>query len=257
MVIFDHNIWGWRLGNQMFQIAALVGTAKKFKTIFSIPEGWKYEDFFKNKLPASRPVSNRFLFKENGFHYQDPPKPDKKGVYAMSGYFQSEKYFEHCKEEIRKYFALKDDIINPLKEKYKEILERDNICSIHVRRGDYVNLSDHHTNLDMGYYLKAIKNFPKDFTFVIFSDDIEWCKEQFPPSDKFVHIEGEEDYIDLFLMTLCKNNIIANSSFSWWSAWLNENPDKKVIGPKSSNWFGPANKHLNTKDLYPNNWIEI
>ena len=89
--------------------------------------------------------------------------------------------------------------------------------------------------------------------FLIFSDDIVWCKNNFV-GDKFIFIEGEEDYIDLWLMSLCNHNIIANSSFSWWGAWLNKNNNKTVIAPK--NWFGP-NKKLDPTDLYCKDWLVI
>ena len=92
-----------------------------------------------------------------------------------------------------------------------------------------------------------------DITYLIFSNDIEWCKKNFI-GNQFIFIEGEKDYIDLWLMSLCKNNIIANSSFSWWGAWLNTNSDKKVITPK--NWFGPAINH-STQDLIPEKWFMI
>jgi hypothetical protein len=103
----------------------------------------------------------------------------------------------------------------------------------------------------MDYYRNAIAEFSDDTRFLVFSDDIQWCKENFK-GDNFHFIEGEKDYVDLYLMSLCNNNIIANSSFSWWGAWLNNTPNKKVIAPKQ--WFGKA-KQLNTKDLIPETWI--
>ena len=89
--------------------------------------------------------------------------------------------------------------------------------------------------------------------FVVFSDDIKWCKEHIKPSN-VIYIENEKDYIELYLMSICNNNIVSNSSFSWWGAWLNKNEDKKVIGPLK--WFGTAITH-NTDDVLPNNWIKI
>ena len=104
--------------------------------------------------------------------------------------------------------------------------------------------------------MKAIKQMPKDSLFLIFSDDIAWCKANFPDlPEKFVFIEGNADHEDLLLMSHCKNNIICNSTFSWWAAWLNSNPEKKVIAP--SKWFGPAFENYNTDDLYCDGWIKI
>ncbi len=135
-------------------------------------------------------------------------------------------------------------------------MSSDNTCSIHVRRGDYLNSPNHHPVQNMNYYMKAIKQMPKDSIFLIFSDDISWCKANFPDvPEKFIFVEGNADYEDLLLMSLCKNNIMCNSTFSWWGAWLNKNPNKKVIAP--SVWFGPAYANHNTEDLYCEGWIKI
>ena len=115
-----------------------------------------------------------------------------------------------------------------------------------------MNLPNHHPACNLGYYKEAIKLMDVN-KFIVFSDDMSWCKENFV-GDEFIFMENNSDYIDLWLMSLCDNNIIANSSFSWWGAWLNQNPNKKVIAPKK--WFGPAINH-NTKDLIPESWIII
>jgi hypothetical protein len=91
--------------------------------------------------------------------------------------------------------------------------------------------------------------------FYVFSDDIEWCKNFFSDILDFEFISGNNEIRDLYLMSSCENNIIANSSFSWWGAWLNKNPNKKVIAP--SVWFGPAKKNVITEDLYCKNWIKL
>ena len=98
-----------------------------------------------------------------------------------------------------------------------------------------------------------MNNFPPKTKFLIFSDDITWCKKNFI-GDSFIFIENEVDFIDMYLMSMCINNIIANSTFSWWGAWLNKNKNKKIISP--INWFGPA-KPLNIRDVIPHNWVKI
>jgi hypothetical protein len=104
--------------------------------------------------------------------------------------------------------------------------------------------------------MKAIKHMDQDSVFLIFSDDIYWCKQNFPDlPEKFVFIDENKDYEELFLMSKCKNNIICNSTFSWWGAWLNKNDQKKVVAP--AKWFGSAYDHYNTNDLYCENWIKI
>jgi hypothetical protein len=106
----------------------------------------------------------------------------------------------------------------------------------------------------MKYYQEAMKHFDDDTLFVVFSDDIDWCKSVFK-GDNFIFITNEQDYVDLYLMSLCKNNIIANSSFSWWGSWLNKNEGKKVIAP--SKWFGRAYSDWDTNDIYTKNMIKL
>ena len=135
-------------------------------------------------------------------------------------------------------------------EKYSEILNGET-CSIHVRRGDYLGLNGHHPVCDLEYYNKSINLFDKNTKFLVFSDDIKWCQENFK-GENFIFISGNRDFIDIWLMSLCQNNIIANSTFSWWGAWLNQNINKKVIAP--SKWFGPLKINHNTQDLIPEAW---
>lgn len=175
------------------------------------------------------------------------------------GYFQSEKYFKKYKNVIlNKYFQPKREVLEYINQKYAWIKER-KCLSIHVRvGGDRVWLQDQFTNTSMEYYEKAInKVLEKDPTvtdYVIFSDNINYCIEIFGDDENITYIKDEISYIDLFLMSMCTHNIIANSTFSWWGAYLNQNPDKIVVAPKTE-WFGPAHKHFNIEDLFPNEWI--
>ena len=110
--------------------------------------------------------------------------------------------------------------------------------------------------MDLSYFDKATSEIVKkhsDIRFVVFSDDINWCKEAFK-NKNFTFIEDEKDYIDLHMMSLCKHNIIVNSTFSWWGAWLNTNPNKIVIAPKV--WFG-SSSHEDSKDVIPNDWTVL
>ena len=167
----------------------------------------------------------------------------------LKGYFQSEKYFDE--KVVRELFSIDDNSKNYINDKYGDLLEK-KTTSIHIRRGDFLDRLDRHPVQSMDYFNKAIEHFD-DNIFLIFSDDINWCKENFK-GNNFVFIEGEKDYIDLYLMSMCKNNIISNSSFSWWGAWLNQNNEKIVISP--SIWFGNS-KNLNTNDIYCEKWIKI
>jgi hypothetical protein len=124
--------------------------------------------------------------------------------------------------------------------------------SIHVRRGDYLHQQYHHPICSAEYYSQAIDLINENIPIVIFSDDINWCKENIKAD---FYIENNKNYEDLYLMTKAKHNIIANSSFSWWGAWLNKNPDKIVVAPGI--WFGEGYLHLDLSDLIPEEWKVI
>jgi hypothetical protein len=245
------------LGNKMFQISAAYSLSidNNDECLFEI----------KNFSNAHQTVPTYFenIFRKINFgifnpknHYQEPFFHYKSIDYSydllISGYFQSEKYFKHNRKKILDLFSIDDHSLNYINKKYGKLLEN-KTCSIHIRRGDYLSLPNHHPICDISYYLESIENFDKDTLFLIFSNDIEWCKQNLSLDNK-IFVENEKDYIDIWLMSLCDHNIIANSSFSWWGAWLNENQNKKVIAPK--NWFGSAINH-NTKDLYCDGWVLI
>jgi len=249
------------LGNYMFQIAAAYAYGRKYdkNIVFNCAESsgphhhvTSYEkNILKDISLYHVRKENTKQYNENGFHYQEIP--EIKDSVLLYGYFQSEKYFKDYENEIRELFmSYEVDMSNHL----KNLLENGNTCSIHVRRGDYLKSPNHHPTQSMNYYMKAIKKMPKDSVFLIFSDDIQWCKDNFPDlPEKFIFVEGNRDYEDLYIMSKCKNNIICNSTFSWWAAWLNKNSEKIVIAP--SLWFGPAYATHDTKDLYCEGWIKI
>lgn len=167
----------------------------------------------------------------------------------LIGYYQSENYFIHNRDKILEYYSIDDVSRKYIDDKYGDLLNN-KTCSLHIRRGDYLNVSHIHPPCNLNYYNEAVKHIDSD-VYLVFSDDIEWCKENLKFSNLIHFVDGNPDYIDMWLMSLCDNNIIANSSFSWWGAWLNQNPNKKVIAPKK--WFGPSARH-NTKDLIPETW---
>lgn len=250
------------VGNYMFQIAVAYAYGKRFnkhvgfncsESIGQHQHVTTYDDnIFKDIKLYHVPTGSRRQIDEHGFHYQEFTDIPGANI-LLQGYFQSEKYFKDCEEDIRREFMSYDIDVS---DEVKELLDNENTCSIHVRRGDYLKFPDHHPTQSMNYYMKAIKKMPKDSVFLIFSDDIEWCKQNFPDMpEKFRFIEGNKDYEDLYLMSHCKNNIICNSTFSWWGAWLNGNSDKTVVAP--SKWFGPALSGNDTNDLYCEGWVKI
>ncbi|MDQ5930715.1 MAG: hypothetical protein QG594_2503 [Bacteroidota bacterium] len=250
-----------RLGNQLFQIAATLSASidHNFGCIF--PD-WHYNQFLKNPiLEYSKYIPYIFykptdFYTEPSFRYNNINLPDTGlkllredvKVYALDGYFQSRKYFENHEAFIREQFEPSEELINKLYHKYGSLQFQS--CAIHVRRGDYVDLAFYH-QIKMDYYERSMIKIQKETGikhFYIFSDDIAWCKENFTnPEYKYTFIEGNTDFEDLILMSCCRHQIIANSSFSWWGAFLNRNPDKIVIFPEK--WFGEV-ANLDATDLY-------
>lgn len=197
----------------------------------------------KNKLLPINPYEfNINVFKKN----------------KLNGYFQNEKYFKKYRKDLSIEFTLKKQS-NIFKETKNTIKFTESIA-MHIRRGDYVTNSfanDHHGVLLFSYYEKAYEtltnNVKKSCTLFVFSDDISWCKEhvKFQSDITFVSCKELSSAEELILMSLCTHNIIANSTFSWWAAWLNQNRNKIVIAPK--NWT----KNVNSNDIIPASWIQI
>ena len=241
------------LGNMMFQIAAGYSHSLTVKEDFVVsysnmsqmkhtPYTGYEANIFRNIKVGSLNTTKKYT--EPNFKYDRIPE----AANILFGYYQSEKYFIAHEPKVRTLFNPSIETEKCLKGKYGDV---SNYTSLHVRRGDYLNLSAHHPTCTIEYYEKALSKCQGNV--LVFSDDIPWCKETFQDS-RFQFVEGNLDYEDLHLMSMCKNNIIANSSFSWWGAWLNSNPNKVVIAPKI--WFGSAINH-NTKDLLPQSWITI
>lgn len=181
--------------------------------------------------------------------------------YIFYGYWQTEKYFKKYRRIILKDFSFPKKISEKNKKLINKIKNNQTV-SLHVRRGDYVNdkkTNEFHGTCSKKYYEDAIKLINKKIKnplFIIFSDDLKWCKNNLsvPKNTIFVdHNKGNQSFEDMRLMSLCKHNIIANSSFSWWGAWLNQNKNKIVIAPKW--WFGE--KSIDTSDVIPEKWIKI
>jgi hypothetical protein len=246
------------LGNYLFQIAAGYSKSIDLGEKFVInPNNVQvvhkpltfYIDNILKKITLDSNFNTNQVYYEPVFHYS--PIPDFMLPTYLHGYFQSEKYFKNNREKILEFFTC-NEVVDKIREKYENELNVET-CSIHVRRGDFLTLQDHHPTQDMEYYKKAISIVGSDKTFFMFSDDISWCKENFKFLDNVIYCENNEDYEDLYLMSLCRNNIIANSSFSWWGSWLNKNVNKKVIAPK--NWFGQSKSDFKLDDLYFENTI--
>jgi len=271
MIGFNHLGRLGRLGNQMFQYAALRGIAANNGHNFCFPY-YKdaIDDGIGNMLRTElfdcfemSSVTNlniqtidpgRPIIQEGVFHFNEKLFGECPDWVTLYGFFQTEKYFKNVSDIIRKDFSFKKEILDPCKEMMGSLYSGDidpTIVALHIRRTDYLTNSANHNNLGLEYYEKALSKFSDDATIVVFSDDPKWCKEQeLFSGDRFLISENTNGYIDLCLMSMCTDFIIANSTFSWWGAWLANKG--KVIAPK--NWFGPALQDKNTKDIYPEHW---
>ncbi|KKQ86157.1 MAG: Glycosyl transferase family 11 [Candidatus Woesebacteria bacterium GW2011_GWB1_38_8] len=184
----------------------------------------------------------------------------KDNIY-LRGFWQSERYFKDISSILRSELVPKEQISKQSIKILKQILNTQSV-SIHVRRGDYFSDSKVkaiHNTYSKEYYHKAveyIKGKVKRPVFYIFSDDLRWCEKNLKIENKIIYVKGngvKKDYLDLWLMSKCKHNIITNSSFSWWGAWLNRNVNKIVIAPKK--WF--RNSSVSSVNIVPNIWIQI
>ena len=280
MLAFNHIGSLGRLGNQMFEYAALRGIAARhgYDWCISTPdrkgiENYSLHECFKLASNRNEGVPDCPYAQEPHFHFSEElfeKCPDNVSLY---GFFQSWRYFQNVEKELREDFTFLDHHLEPCKA-FLEEFEGQEPIMLHVRRGDpnlvdprgfkwaYVNCSDQHPVQSIDYYERALSHFNDNQPVFVFSDSAEWVKEQeFFSGDRFMISEPQDKYgdgsflpyVDLCLMSLCSHAIIANSSMSWWGAWLQTNPNKKVIAPQM--WFGPAYADKDTKDLYCPDWI--
>lgn len=260
------------LGNQLFQYAAAYNLAainntdlKLDSSEFELYKLHKYSlhhfDFPQNFITTDELCGLKEI-KEKHYHYDDNLISVGNDV-VLSGYWQSERYFQETAKKLKESLKLKSDLSAKSLE-ISELIKQVNSVSLHIRRGDYVvgTYSDQILDqLDLAYYFQAIKELgknEKDIIFFIFSDDHEWVKNNLNINFPVVYVDhnnSEACFEDLYLMSLCKHNIIANSSFSWWGAWFNKNNCKKIYAPK--NWFNANVKNINDKDLIPPSWHKI
>jgi hypothetical protein len=248
-----------RLGNQLFQIATAYSLAKKYNNTcsfdltktrlgnFSIEPVLEYENtIYKNiEIKLISYYGYRIYNEPDSKYFNEIPYISSNLL--LDGYFQSEKYFINDKDVIRDFLFINENILGNIKERYNDKLKSS--LSIHVRRGDYVNLK---MTLPEKYYIESIdyiKNRTEINNIFIFSDDIEWCKNVFSGS-YFIFVDGNKDYEDLYLMSLCEHNIVSNSSFSWWGSYLNKNENKIVCAPS---WWSPSH----SEDIYFEGMIKI
>lgn len=268
------------LGNQMFQYAFYLALKMKYpltwflfdneealychhgitlESVFGIQLASKNKWFrrFRRHLPIVFRKARR-VEQEKSLQY-DARYLLKRGLVTWyEGYWQSEKYFNPVADEVRQAFRFREELMCERTLQLAETLRNGNYISVHIRRGDYLLTTDYHGLCSEKYYSDAmyfISNNIEDAVFVFFSDDMDWVKENLNKNkEKVVFVDwnqGKESWQDMYLMSQCKHNIVANSSFSWWGAWLNTNPNKIVVAPKK--WF----EYSPNYDILPKDWMTV
>jgi hypothetical protein len=224
---------------------------------------WEYNKYLINpvddKLDTSKDEFFDGIWHETYFaeKFEYTPIPLQKNL-ILWGFFQSEKYFDQ--QLVLNTLKPKNEFLQVVKAAGKEFLNLKNTVAIHVRHGDYLDKDKQecHPVLTAAYYDNAMQEMyyllGPNVNFIFFSDDIAWCKQHYR-GENIYYAQGNSDVVDLYLMAHCQHHIIANSSFSWWGAWLKKlftDNSGFVIAPKT--WFGPQLKHWNTKDIYVPGW---
>lgn len=240
-----------RLGNFMFMMSNAVAQSLKNDEEFSVPyettNGFWNPIYFPSLIhPSYTQGREDILVNESGHHYTPLEfSPDWKGKYVIyNGYFQSEKYFKEYRSELLYIFDLP----------YK-LVEK---CSIHARFGDYLKIEGKHILIDEPYLMKAmalIKERTGLSVFKVFSDDIKYFKDNFGHIYDFEYSTNTDEMTDMIEISNCHSNINSSSTFSWWGAWLNQNPDKVVI--TQTEWFQKGWCGLITDDIIPSEWIKL
>lgn len=240
---------GGRLGNNMFMVAhAYVQGLKYNKQMVIAKDQLVYEgnDYSQN-------VFSKFEFIEK---FEDSrncnpsvPSNDKPTVYM--GYYQSERFFEKYSENIKSLFGPPLEFINRIRTEIPVIFEKE-VTVINVRRGDYLHYPNYHPTVSPEYIIKALNQIPTTEHILVASDDIPWCKENLKgTTGAITYLEGWKSHEQLWIMAMCHNFVISNSSFSWWAAYLSRHPGKIVIAPQT--WFGPEAPQ-NWADMYCKDW---
>lgn len=245
-----HN--GYEL-DKIFKIEQELANKKEINILGDI----KDDIFSKFRRKICGRKNSHFVEKEFDFNSE---VFELENVY-LDGYWQTEKYFKDIESIIKEEFKFKNRLNDQNKSLINNIKQEESV-SLHVRRGDYIKNTEaaelHGGICTLNYYQRAIniiKNEINNPKFYIFSDDIEWVKSNLL-LDNSIYVDwnkGNKSYVDMLLMSKCKHNIIANSTFSWWGAWLNNNDNKIVLAPKK--WFNDSN--INTQDIIPSNWRRI
>lgn len=234
-----------RLGNNLFQFAAALSLSSEITICVPLLDEYqailKYSNTFFKGFPILNYIPDGIqIYNEPFYRYCKIPYTTGTDL-VIKGYFQSYKYFDRSR--VLNQFSIDSNTLTFIRNNYPEVLN-ERFTSIHVRRGDYLKMLYKHPFCGLNYYQKAIDLIGRNENFIVVSDDIVWCKK-YLKLERVIFVENTSPIIDLYIQSFCENNIISNSSFSWWGAYLNKNRGK-VIAPGM--WFGFKNRQ-DIKDL--------
>ena len=259
---------GPQLGSQMSQYAGLYATSKKLDNeIVFLKE--HLNDFRKVKLFDAFNINDRIINKSDIEYCTYEIKNiaidknvfdlDKNVNWNISGWYHLYHYWNEYRDDIKNIFSFKKCIYDTAKSNMDKIRNQENypVVGIHFRRGDYLQVSS--LNLDLDYYNDAISIFLQKFNYfklLVFSDDIDWCKNTIIGENVY-YSENNTNYVDMCMMTICDHLIIANSSFSWWGAYLNDNENKMIVCPEDYIGSSDIYHQFINKNYYPKDWIAL
>jgi SAM-dependent methyltransferase len=243
------------LGNQLFEIASTIGLAYKHGHGFTFPE-WQHAKCFKGPFFTVGQLPGVKLLNEEHYHHHDWSIGEK-GNYDLKGWLQSEKYWQDIEPTIRDILNFQDDFATGIRNRFAQAFEKPTIA-ISIRRGDYVG-NPNYELLPATYYIQALlKHFPdyQNYNIIFFSDDLPYCRVHFECLSNAWFADGCGAIEQLCLMSQCDHFIIANSTFSWWGAYLGEKEHSKVIRPAYL-FAGPLLERNDSRDFYPDRWTSF
>ncbi len=249
-----------QLGNQFFQVAVTLSHAydhdaeplfPEFKTRYDFGIHENYQKIFYCLNTSDLPSFPALHYRERSHAYQELPyEPNMK----LQGFFQSEKYFYKYRDEIVALFQPSQEIREEMKQ-YQELLDHPHTVAVHLRTYSGEDSYQFLYRCDRKYFKEAMSFFPEETLFVVFSDDMKKCRELFDKIDRpKVYVHNKSHVLDFYLISSCKHQIISNSTFSWWAAYLNTNPDKVVVAPRY--WYTKKSR-LEDRDVVPEGWFVI
>ena len=237
-----------RMGNFLFQAAAAMGYAWRHGMEFTLPHTTndvRHNPIYLQHLVRKdyNPGLGVITLRESSHSYTELSFEERwrTSNIILDGYWQTEKYFKEFRSQILDAFGY------PWKLNVGYV-------SVHVRRGDYLQLTKKHPPVPREWIENAMAMFP-GYQFLFFSDDLTWCRQTFQHRGDVEFHQGEDEVEDLVGMTQCEHHICSASTFSWWGAWLNRNPEKRVIIPKD--WFVPGYRGMDTRDIVPPEWTKV